>query len=113
MIFSLKIFVLDLLGLDMSSNEEEDLLCPEIMEYSAEDELCNEVMDRFEHQRAFQSQLIQQSGGGLDPPTPVGTFEFDLDPFVDRTSANMGVRERHFTTQLRQTGNFVDSPHVV
>ena len=24
-----------------------------------------------------------------------------------------GVHERHFTTQLRQTGNFVDSPHVV
>ena len=24
----------------------------------------------------------------------------------------MGVRERHFTTRLRQTGNFVDTPHV-
>ena len=111
MIFSLKVFVLALLGLDMSSDEEEDLLCPEIMEDSEEDELCNEVMDRFERQRAFQSQLIQQSG--IDPQTPVGTFEFDLDPFVDRTSATMGVRERHFTTRLHQTGNFVDSPHVV
>ena len=83
------------------------------MEDSEEDELCNEVMDPFERQRAFQFQLLQQSGGGFDPQTQVGTFEFDLNPFVDRTSATMGVRERHFTTQLRQTGNFVDSPHVV
>ena len=113
MTFSLKAFALDLLGLDMSRDEEEDLLCPEIMEDSEEDELCNEVMDRFERQRAFQSQLLLQSGGGIDPQIPVGTFEFDLNPFVDRTSATMGVRERHFTTRLRQMGNFVDSPHVV
>ena len=78
-----------------------------------EDELCNEIMDRFERQRAFQTQLLQQSGGGIDPQTPVGTFEFDLEPFVYRRSATMGVRERHFNTRLRQTGNFVDSPHVV
>ena len=71
-------------------------------------------MDRFERQRAFQSQLLQQSGGGgLDPQTPVGTFEFYLEPFVDRRSATMGVGERHFNPRLRQTGNFVDSPHVV
>ena len=113
MIFSLKVFALDLLGLDMSRDEEEDLVCPEIMDDSEEDELCNEVMDRFERQRAFQSQLLQQSGGGNDPQTPVGTFEFDLEPFVDRQSSRMGVYERHFNTQLRQTGNFVDSPHVV
>ena len=75
--------------------------------------LCNEVMDAFERQRAFQNQLLQQSGGRINPETPVGTFEFDLEPFVDRRSATMGVRERHFTTRLRQTGNFVDSPHVV
>ena len=25
----------------------------------------------------------------------------------------MGVRERHFTARLRQTGNFIDTPHVV
>ena len=43
----------------------------------------------------------------------MGTFEFDLEPFVDRQSSRMGVRERHFNTRLRQTGNFVDSPHVV
>ena len=104
---------LALLGLNMSDNEEKDLFCHEVMEDSEDDELCNEVMDRFERQRAFQTQLLQQSGGGLDPQTPVGTFEFDLDPFVNRTSATMGVREPHFTTRLVQTGNFVDSPHVV
>ena len=42
----------------------------------------------------------------------MGTFEFDLDPYVNRTSARMGVRERHFTARLRQTGNFIDTPHV-
>ena len=69
-------------------------------------------MDDFERQRAFQTQLLQQSGGGIDPQTPVGTFEFELQPYVNRTSDRMGVHERHFTTRLRQTGNFVDTPHV-
>ena len=41
MTFSLKAFALDLLGLDMSRDDEEDLLCPEIMEDSEEDELCH------------------------------------------------------------------------
>ena len=59
---------------------------------------CTEAMDTFERQRAFQTQLLQQSGGGLYPQNPVGTFEFDLEPFVDRRSTKMGVRERHFTT---------------
>ena len=31
---------------------------------------------------------------------------------MNRTSDRMGVHERHFTTRLRQTGNFVDTPHV-
>jgi len=61
----------------------------------------------------FKFNLLQQSGGGLDPQTPVGTFEFDLQPSVDRRSGTMGVRKRHFTTRLRQTGSFGDSPHVV
>ena len=110
---------LALLGLDRSNpeqEEEENLLCPEVMEDSEDDDdtMCNDVMDRFERQRAFQTQLLQQSGGGgLDPQTPMGTFEFDLEPFVDRRSSRMGVRERHFNTRLRQTGNFLDSPHVV
>ena len=93
--------------------QEEPLSCHEVVGESDDDELCNNAMDRFERQRAFQTRLLQQSGEGLDPQTPVGTFEFDLEPFVDRQSRRMGVRERHFNTRLRQTGNFVDSPHVV
>ena len=42
-----------------------------------------------------------------------GTFEFELEPYVDRRSNHMGVRERHFNTRLRQTGNFVDTPQLV
>ena len=42
-----------------------------------------------------------------------GTFEFELELYVDRRSNHMGVRERHFNTRLRQAGNFVDTPHLV
>ena len=42
-----------------------------------------------------------------------GTFEFELEPYVDRRSHHMGVRERHFNTRLRQTANFVDTPQLV
>ena len=90
---------LSLLGLDMSDHEqeEENLLCPEVMEDSEDDEVCNEVMNRFERQLAFQTQLLQQSGGGgLDPQTPVGTFEFDLEPFVDRQSESNGLARTSF-----------------
>ena len=97
--------VLTLLGLNTSDSDDDD-------EDDEEDRWCNQALDDFERQRAFQTQLLQQSGGGLDPKTPVGTFEFDMDPYVNRTSARMGVRERHFTTPLRQTGNFIDTPHV-
>ena len=97
-----------LLGLNVTNDDEEE---EEAVE-EKEDLWCNQVMDDFERQRAFQTQLLEQSGGGLDPETPIGTFEFDLDPYVNRTSARMGVRERHFTARLQQTGNFVDTPHV-
>ena len=55
---------LALLGLDRSDPEQENLLCHEVMEDDAHDDdaVCNEVMDRFERQRAFQTQLLQQSG---------------------------------------------------
>jgi len=37
---------LSLLGLDMSDHEqEENLLCPEVMQDGEDDEVCNEVMD--------------------------------------------------------------------
>ena len=78
-----------------------------------EDALLDQAMEDFERQQGFQTQLLQQSSGGIHPKIPVGTFEFGLQSYVDRRSAKMGVRERHFTTRLLQTGNFVDSPHVV
>ena len=78
---------------------------------SDDDALCNEALDQFERQQAFQTQLLEQSGGRLD--SSVGTFEFDLEPFVDRQSSRMGVRERHFTTRLRQTGNFDNQSNLV
>ena len=128
--------VLTLLGLNTSDSEDEEnesiLHCPETLDesedeedrycrlaleelerqYEAEDQWCNQALEDFERQRAFQTQLLQQSGGGLDANTSLGTFEFDLDPFMERTSTHLGVRERIINTRLRQTGNFIDTPHV-
>ena len=119
--------MMSLLGLEMSDSEPEEttenscvgpLLCTEDIPDS--DEICEEVLDRFERQRAFQTHLLQQSGagdtsirrgaGGLD--TPIGTFDFELQPFVDRTSRRMGVRERHFNTRLRQRGNLIPDQNI-
>ena len=94
-----------MLGLDTSDSEKED-----VSGESDEDDLCQEVLDRFERQRAFQTQLLQQSGGALD--SSVGAFEFDLDPYVDRHSSRMGVRERHFKTRLHQRGNFIEQTNI-
>ena len=103
------------LGLNLSDESEDDTcnIAMDQMECGEEreDELCNRVMDGFERQRAFQDRFIEQSGGAMN--REVGSFHFDLEPFVDRWSTKMGVRERHFNTRLRQTGNYVDQPHVV
>ena len=103
--------VLALLGLELSDAEPEEttscvgpMLCTEDMPDS--DEICEEALDRFERQRAFQTHLLQQTGGGLDANAE-GVFEFELQPYVDRLSNRLGVRERHFNTQLRQRGNFI------
>ena len=34
-------------------------------------------------------------------------------PYVDRQSSRMGVREQHFQTRLRQTGTFIDDSNIV
>ena len=105
---------LRLLGLDTSNSEKEEettLLTPEEMAGPDEDDLCQEALDRFERQRAFQTHLLQQSGaGGLADSG--GTFEFELQPFVDRLSTRMGVRERHFNTRLRQRGNLIPDQNI-
>ena len=98
--------ILTLLGLDTSDSEKEDVLGD-----SEEDDLCIEVLDCFERQRAFQSQLLQQSGGGVLDDSE-GTFDFHVDPYIDRQSSRMGVRERHFTTRLRQRGNFIEQTNI-
>ena len=95
--------VLALLGQETTSCVGP-MICLEDMPDS--DEICEEALDRFERQRAFQTHLLQQTGGGLDANAE-GVFEFKLDPYVDRLSNRLGVRERHFNTQLRQRGNFI------
>ena len=97
--------VLSLLGLDMTDSETEDIAD------SDEDDICQEALDQLERQRAFQTQLLQQSGGGLDT-TAVGAFHFDVQPYVDRRSTRMGVHERHFNTRLRQRGNLIPSQNI-
>ena len=111
--------MMSLLGLEMPDSEPEEetpanscvgpLLCPEDMADS--DEICEEALDRFERQRAFQTHLLQQTGGGLDANTE-GVFEFELQPYVDRLSNRLGVRERHFNTQLRQRGNLIPGQSI-
>ena len=112
--------ILTLLGLATSDSEKEEtaanssdepLLRTEEMADSDEDDICQEVLDRFERQRAFQTNLLQQTGGGLDASTE-GVFEFELQPYVDRLSNRLGVRERHFNTQLRQRGNFIPNENI-
>ena len=95
---------------DVLGEREEPLLCPELLDDRDEDDLCHETLERFERQRAFQTQLLQQSGGGLT--SSVGTFDFELQPYVDRQSPRMGVRERHFQTRLRQRGNFITQDNL-
>ena len=92
--------VMSLLGLEMSDSEPPD-----------SEEICEEALDRFERQRAFQTHLLQQTGGGLDANTE-GVFEFELQPYVDRLSNRLGVRERHFNTQLRQRGNLIPGQNI-
>ena len=103
--------ILSLLGLEMSNSEQEEESCSKEMVDSDEDDICEEVLDRFERQHAFQTHLLQQSGGGLDASAE-GAFEFELQPYVNRRSARMGVHERHFNTRLRQTGNLIPDQNI-
>ena len=110
--------IISLLGLNSSDSEPEHetpschghLLTQEEMPDS-DDDLCHEAMDHLERQQAFQTHLLEQSGGGLDT-SAIGVFEFDINGFVDRRSTRMGVRERHFNTQLRQRGNLIPGQNI-
>jgi len=112
--------ILTLLGLEMSDSEKEEmpanssdtpLLCPEEMGDSKEGDLCNDLLDHLQRQHAFQTHLLQQSGGGGGGGAE-GAFEFELDTYVDRLSSRMGVRERHFKTQLPQRVNFIPNENI-
>ena len=108
--------ILTLLHLNTSDSEKEgtpsQLVClEEELGDSDEDEVCQEALDRFERQHQFQTRLLEQSGGGMDAGAE-GAFEFQLDNYVDHLSTRMGVRERHFKTQLRQTGNLIPDQNI-
>ena len=110
--------IISLLGLNTSDSELEHetpschghLLSLEEMPDS-DDDLCHEAMDHLERQQAFQTHLLEQSGGGLDP-NEEGAFDFQLRRFVDRRSDRLGVQERHFKTQLRQRGNLIPGQNI-
>ena len=62
-----------------------------------------ETADTIRRQLAFQEQMV----GNVAAQEP-GRFEFTLDPYVDCVSESMGVREGHFTANLRQQGQFIE-----
>ena len=75
------------------------------VDWSDDDEDCERAINQLD----FQQHLVSQTGGNLAGP---GRLDFELQPYVDRESAKMGVRERHFSTRLRQTGNFIPQQNV-
>ena len=108
--------ILTLLHTSDSEREEETVAnsCDDPEEElgdSDEDDICQEALDRFERQRAFQTPLLQQSGGGLDASAE-GAFEFQVGNYVDRRSRRMGVYERHFNTRLHQRGNLIPGQNI-
>ena len=92
--------IMTMLGLDLSDSEDNTHSCGGPSICTDSDEICQEALDQWE-----------QSGGGLDPSEHV-TFQFDLEPFVNRKSDRMGVQERHFKTQLRQRGNLLPGQNI-
>jgi len=57
---------------------------------------------------ATERQLTnrQQIGESLASTQP-GCFEFILNPYVDSETKKIGIRERHYTTNIRQVGQFI------
>ena len=67
-----------------------------------EDELLSNVGDALEREINYQQQI-----GGNPLAREPGRFFLDVNPYVDRRSERMGVRERHYTAPLRQQGQFI------
>ena len=90
-----------MLGLEISDSEDDTNSCVgPLISTDSDDDICKEALDQWE-----------QSGGGLNPSAHV-TFQFDLEPFVNRESDRMGVQERHFKTQLRQRGTLIPGQNI-
>ena len=58
----------------------------------------------------FKPNSFKKVGEGWIPQWEPLTLN---QPYVDRQSSRMGVRERHFQTRLRQTGTFIDDSNIV
>ena len=57
--------------------------------------------------QSVNSLINQQKIGGSLASTQPGRFEFILNPYVDSHSKKIGVRERQYTTNIRQGGQFI------
>ena len=89
----------------MPSQPEEAEAGPSGLQMSSDDdEAYNELMDHLERQHAFQTNLLQQSGGGMDT-NEEGAFDFELERFVDRKSDRMGVQETSFQDPVTSKGD--------
>ena len=79
-----------------------------------------EALDEFENDRAlaetteaFERQLVYQEQIGGNPlAREPGRVVLDVNPCVDRRSERMGVAERHYTTNLRQEGQFIEQQRL-
>ena len=69
-----------------------------------EDTLLGDAVTDTKRRLNYQEQV-----GGSVRATEPGRFEFNLNPYVDRRSKRLGVRERHYTANLRLVGQFI--PH--
>ena len=72
-----------------------------------DDKILANFADAIERQLANQQQI----GGSLAGTQP-GRFEFILNPYVDSESKKIGVRERHYTTNIRQVGQFIPQQNL-
>ncbi|XP_078355818.1 uncharacterized protein LOC144640593 [Oculina patagonica] len=88
--------------LDTIVNEKDDAILNQHMDEWEDDLLLKETTDAAERQLTHQEQI-----GGSVSTTQPGRFEFNLNPYVDRSSRRLGVRERHFTANIRQVGQFL------
>ena len=70
------------------------------------DAMLIEAAKAVKRQLAHQEQL----GGGLSASEP-GQFELTLNPYIDHRSHAMGVRERHYLTDV-EVGQFLPQEHL-